>query len=159
MKAVQEGKKIPAISLFNQEGEKISLKNYLGDQYLLLYFYPKAMTPGCTTQACDLRDSMEEFQKRNITIFGISPDKVEKLKKFIVKEELNFDLLSDEDHEVSLAFNSYGKKKLYGREYMGVMRNSFLVDLEGRLVATFEKVKPKEHCQQILDYFDENLAQ
>jgi thioredoxin-dependent peroxiredoxin len=127
------GKAAPAFSLQDQQGNTVKLSDLKG-KTVVLYFYPKAMTPGCTVQACGLRDSADELAKHNIVVLGVSPDPVNKLQKFVEKEGLNFTLLSDIDHSVSEAYGSWGLKKFMGREYMGVLRQTFIIDAAGNVV-------------------------
>lgn len=146
------GAAAPAFTLKNQKGEKVSLKDFKG-QNVVVYFYPKAMTPGCTTQACGIRDSKKELAKEKIVVLGISPDPVEKLEKFIEKEKLNFTLLSDEDHSVAEKYGSWGPKKFMGKEYDGILRQSFLINKEGKLVHIMSKVNTKTHHEDIIEIF------
>ena len=144
------GNVAPAFSLYNQDGKKISLKDFRGEKNVLVYFYPKAMTPGCTTQACGLRDQKSRLSRQKLVVLGISPDPVARLDKFRSKEKLNFDLLSDEDHKVADKYGVWGLKKFMGREFMGVKRMSFLIDMNGRLVDIMEKVNTKTHHEDVL---------
>lgn len=146
------GAAAPAFTLLNQDGEKISLKDYKGHN-VVVYFYPKAMTPGCTTQACGIRDSKKELVKAGIVVLGISPDPVEKLQKFIVKEKLNFTLLSDEDHAIAEKYGSWGPKKFMGKEYDGILRQSFLINKDGKLVQIMSKVNTKTHHKDVIEAF------
>ena len=145
------GSPAPAFTLHDQNGDAVSLSDFSG-QKVLVYFYPKAMTPGCKTQACSLRDSQSELAAQNTVVLGISPDPVARLKKFEEKEELNFTLLSDEDHAVADAFGVWGLKKFMGKEYDGIHRNSFLIDESGIVAQVFDKFKTKDHHQVVLDY-------
>jgi peroxiredoxin Q/BCP len=140
----------PKFTLLNQDAEKVSLKDFLGKK-VLVYFYPKAMTPGCTVQACSLRDSKKAYDKNKIVILGVSPDAPARLKKFIERDNLNFTLLSDEDHALAESFGVWGLKKFMGKEYMGVMRTSFLIDEAGKILEIMSDVKTKTHHQDILD--------
>ncbi|MFA6236403.1 MAG: thioredoxin-dependent thiol peroxidase [Bacteriovorax sp.] len=151
------GNLAPSIKLQNQNGEEIDLKSLRGKN-VVLYFYPKAMTPGCTVQACGIRDTKKEFAKLNTVVLGISPDEPKKLLKFIEKEKLNFDLLSDTDHNTAEAYGVWGKKKFMGREYIGILRTTFFVDPNGKLKHVMDDVKTKSHHQDVLDYIKENLA-
>ena len=135
------GDKAPAIELLDQNGKVVSLEK-LGKRKVLIYFYPKADTPGCTTQSCGLRDIKGDVGRT--AIIGISPDKPEKLKKFDEKYELGFTLLSDIEHEVSLAYKVWKKKSMYGREYMGVERSAFLIDANGIIQEAWYKISPKD---------------
>lgn len=146
----QAGTAAPDFALQNQTGETLSLKALRG-QYVLLYFYPKALTPGCTTQACGLRDSQSDYLAHNVRVLGLSPDPVSQLQKFADKHSLNFDLLSDPDHAVADAYGVWGPKKFMGREYDGIHRVSFLIDPAGQIAQVFDKVKTKSHHQDVLD--------
>ncbi len=150
------GNLAPAFVLRNQRGEKVSLKDFRGKN-LVLYFYPKAMTPGCTTQACGIRDVKKELDAEDIVVLGVSPDSPERLQKFIDKHDLNFDLLSDEDHSIAKKYGVWGLKKFMGREFMGIIRTSFLIDKTGRLRHILEKVNTKTHDRDALDYIRENF--
>ena len=118
----------PLFSLRNQDGQTINLQDFKGKNTIVLYFYPKALTPGCTTQACGLRDSREMLRQKNAIVFGISPDPIKKLKQFTDKHTLNFDLLSDEDHAIAEQYGVWGLKKFMGREFMGILRTTFVID-------------------------------
>ena len=143
------GIKAPVFSLLNQDGEEVDLKK-IKDKIIVLYFYPKASTPGCTTQACGIRDSKKELVKANTVVFGISPDAPPKLKKFIEKEGLNFDLLSDPDHVIAEKYGVWGLKKFMGREYMGIKRTTFIIGADGKLKHIMDDVKTKTHHDQVL---------
>ena len=155
MNTLQAGDKAPQFSLQNQNDETITLSDYLGKK-VLVYFYPKAMTPGCTVQALGLRDSKDALDGLNVEVMGISPDAVKRLPKFAEKESLNFTLLSDEDHAVADAFGVWGLKKFMGKEYDGIHRLSFLVDENGVIEHVFNKFKTKEHHTVVLDYLADN---
>ncbi|HCV18128.1 MAG TPA: thioredoxin-dependent thiol peroxidase [Alteromonas sp.] len=137
----------------DQDGKPVSLESLKGKK-VLVYFYPKAMTPGCTVQAQGLRDIQNELQQNNVVVLGISPDAVKRLPKFIEKEQLNFTLLSDEDHTVADAFGVWGPKKFMGKEYDGIHRITFLIDEEGIVEQVFNKFKTKEHHLVILNYLN-----
>lgn len=147
------GAPAPEFTTVNQNEETVSLKDFRGKK-VILYFYPKAMTPGCTTQACGLRDSKAELEKRNAVALGISPDAPKRLVKFIDKESLNFDLLSDEDHSIADKFGVWGLKKFMGREFDGIHRITFIIDEEGKLAHVMEKVKTKSHHDDVLAVLD-----
>jgi thioredoxin-dependent peroxiredoxin len=147
----------PLFTLPDQSGTEHALKNYRG-QTVLLYFYPKALTPGCTVQACGLRDSQKELAQRKIKVFGLSPDNPKLLSRFVEKQNLNFTLLSDADHAVAEKYGVWGLKKFMGREYDGIHRVSFVIDAEGRLRHVFEKVNTKTHHADVLAWIDEHLA-
>lgn len=144
------GKVAPQFSLLNQEGEKVSLKDFSGKARVLLYFYPKAMTPGCTVQACGLRDGIKELNKFGVVVLGVSTDPWARLKKFEEKEKLNFTLLSDEDHAVAEKYGVWGLKKMAGREYMGLKRVTYLIGLDGTIEAVMAKVNTKTHFDDVI---------
>lgn len=145
------GNKAPAFTLLDANGEKVSLNDYMGEKNVILYFYPKAMTPGCTTQACGLRDSEPLLAGLDAVAIGISPDPVERLKKFEIKEALNFSLLADEDHATAEKYGVWGLKKFMGREFMGIIRSTFIINKDGRLVHIMDKVKTKSHNTDVLE--------
>jgi peroxiredoxin Q/BCP len=149
------GKKAPKFKLKNQNGETVELNQFKGAEWIVVYFYPKAMTPGCTVQAQCLRDNSKELKKRKVVVLGISPDPVERLMKFREKENLNFDLLSDELHEVAESYGAWGDKKLYGKSYKGILRSTFLIDKSGKVVGHFPKVNTKTHHEDLLSLIDE----
>jgi len=140
----------PALTLLDQSGEKISLKQFRGEKNVVLYFYPKAMTPGCTVQACGIRDSKQALAKLHTVVLGISPDPVAKLGRFVDKQDLNFTLLSDEDHSVTDKYGAWGLKKFMGREFMGVLRTTFIIGKDGRLKHIMDKVKTKSHDDDVI---------
>ena len=147
---LKAGDKAPAFSLPDQNGDMHSLKDFNG-QWVLLYFYPKDDTPGCTKQACGIRDNYDAFEKAGIKVLGMSKDPVKKHKKFEEKYELPFTLLSDEETTTIAAYDTWKLKKFMGREYMGTERNSFLINPEGNIAKIYEKVKPTEHADIILN--------
>lgn len=140
----------PKFSLPDQNGAQHSLEDYSG-QWVLLYFYPKDDTPGCTTEACGLRDSYADYKKNKIVVLGVSKDTVKSHAKFVNKFSLPFTLLADENLEVNKAYGAWAKKKFLGREYMGTQRVSFLIDPQGKIKKIYEKVKPAEHSQEVLN--------
>jgi peroxiredoxin Q/BCP len=144
------GNLAPAFSLLNQDGNKVALKDFKGNAHVVLYFYPKAMTPGCTVQACGLRDTQQELATLDAVAIGISPDPSARLAKFEEKHALNFPLLSDEDHAVADAYGAWGLKKFMGKEYMGILRTTFIIDKQGRLTYVMDKVKTKSHHDDVL---------
>lgn len=148
--------KAPSFSLLNQDGETVALKDFKGEKIVVLYFYPKAMTPGCTTQACGIRDAKRRFTSAGVVVLGISPDMPDKLAKFREKDKLNFDLLSDPDHAVAEAYGAWGKKKNYGKEYMGVLRSTFVIGVDGKLLHVMPKVNTKTHHDDVLDWIKAN---
>ena len=140
----------PALTLLNQSGESVSLKQFRGKKNVVLYFYPKAMTPGCTVQACGIRDSKQALAKLHTVVLGVSPDPVAKLERFVDKQSLNFTLLSDEDHSVTDKYGALGLKKFMGREFMGVLRTTFIIGKDGRLKHIMDKVKTKSHDDDVI---------
>ncbi len=137
------GASAPTFSLTNQHGETVSLAD-LASEKVMLYFYPAAATPGCTTQACDFRDNLNSLKSLGYTVVGVSPDKPAKLKRFAEKEGLNFELLSDEDASVQQAYGAWGKKSMYGKEYFGTIRSTFVIEA-GKVSHAFYNVKAKGH--------------
>ncbi|PMN89088.1 thioredoxin-dependent thiol peroxidase [Enterovibrio norvegicus] len=152
MQMLTAGAAAPEFTLQDQNGEMVSLSQFKGKNKVLVYFYPKAMTPGCTTQACSLRDSKSELEALNTVVLGLSPDPVKKLKGFEEKKELNFTLLSDEDHAVADAFGVWGPKKFMGNEYDGIHRISFLIGEDGNVEHVFNKFKTKDHHDVVINY-------
>jgi peroxiredoxin Q/BCP len=151
------GNLAPAFVLKNQNGKEVALKDYKGKSNVVVYFYPKAMTPGCTFQAHGIRDHKAEFKKLKTVVLAISPDSPERLKKFEDRDELNFLLLSDPDHKTATKYGSWGLKKFMGKEYDGILRQTFIVDKNGKLVAIMDKFKTKTHHEDVLNYLKENL--
>jgi thioredoxin-dependent peroxiredoxin len=150
------GNLAPNFALLNQRGERVELKQFRGVSKVVVYFYPKASTPGCTTQACGLRDSYEDLRSINTVVLGISPDSPAKLRKFDDKYHLGFTLLSDENHAVAEAYGVWGLKKFMGRSFMGVLRASFVIDINGKLQYLMEKVDTKTHNSDIIEYIKNN---
>jgi len=151
---VEVGKKAPAVKLKNQDGETVSLNNLKGKN-IVLYFYPKDDTSGCTKEACSFRDEFPKFGKHNAVILGVSPDSVESHKKFKAKYKLPFDLLSDEAKEVVEMYGVWQEKSMYGRKYMGVVRTTFIIDKNGTVKKIFPKVKVENHEQEVMDALKE----
>lgn len=145
------GKVAPAFTTLDENGNKVALKDFRG-KTVVLYFYPKAMTPGCTTQACSLRDSKKELDKLNVVTLGISPDAPARLLKFKERDNLNFTLLSDEDHAIADKYGVWGPKKFMGREFDGIHRITFIIDEKGKLVHIMDKFKTKTHHEDVLAY-------
>jgi len=139
----------PNFTLENEKGQQVSLSDFKGKN-VVLYFYPKDMTPGCTTEACDFRDAYEDFSSLNAVILGVSMDEANKHSKFIEKHGLPFSLLVDAEHEVAEKYGVWVLKKMYGREYMGIERSTFLINEEGIVVAQWRKVKVKNHIEAVL---------
>ena len=146
------GKPAPDFSLPSTTGESVSLKQYKGKKTVVLYFYPKDETPGCTKEACDFRDHAAEFERHNVVILGISTDPLEAHHKFREKHHLPFTLLSDEDATVSKLFGVYKQKNLYGKKYMGIERTTFVIDRTGRIAQIYPKVKVDGHVQQLMEF-------
>ena len=153
MATLKVGDLAPDFCSRTQTGEAFSLSDIKG-QPTILYFYPKDNTSGCTLEAKSLRDGKEELQRRGYRIVGVSPDSEKSHQNFCAKHELNFTLLSDQDHSVCEAFGVWAEKSMYGRKYMGVLRKTFLIDAEGVITHIFDKVKTAEHYQQIINELD-----
>jgi peroxiredoxin Q/BCP len=143
------GAKAPEFTLLSTDGESVSLKSFRGKK-VVLYFYPKDDTPGCTKEACNFRDHHQTLKRRDFVILGVSPDSVESHNKFRSKYNLPFTLLSDPDHKVASAYGAWGKKKLYGREYDGILRSTFIIDEKGTIEHIFDKVKVDTHAEDVL---------
>ena len=141
--------KAPTFSLPDQDGNTHSLTDYAGKK-VLLYFYPKDDTPGCTTEACNFRDRLNELKDHGVQVLGVSKDSVASHKKFAEKFHLNFPLLADEDGTVVEAYGVWKEKSMFGKTYMGISRKSFLIDEEGNIVKHYENVKPEEHVEEVL---------
>ncbi len=150
MTNLKPGDKAPDFSGVNENGETVSLGDFKGKK-LILFFYPKDNTPGCTAEACNLRDNYELLQSKGYALLGVSPDSEKKHQNFINKFDLPFPLLADTEQETLNAYGVWGKKKMYGREYMGVFRTTFVIDENGVIEKVFTKVKTKEHAEQILE--------
>ena len=144
------GNLAPAFTLLDQDGEKVSLKQFRDKKNVALYFYPKAMTPGCTVQACGIRDSKKALARLDTIVLGVSPDPFPRLARFIDKQDLNFTLLSDEDHGITDKYGCWGLKKFMGREFMGVLRTTFIIGKDGRLKHVMDKVKTKSHHDDVM---------
>lgn len=146
------GDMAPDFTLPDQNGNMVSLHDFRGKN-VVVYFYPKAMTPGCTVQACSLRDAKSELAQNDIVVFGISADPVKSLKKFEEKDKLNFTLLSDESKKVIQAYGSWGQKVFMGRKFDGILRQSFLIDKEGKVAHVMNKVDTKTHHDDVINFF------
>lgn len=151
------GNVAPAFTLNDQNGNKVSLKDFKGDKNVVVYFYPKAMTPGCTVQACGIRDHKKEFAKLDTVVLAVSPDSPEKLARFEARDELNFTLLSDEDHKIAEKYGSWGPKKFMGKQYDGILRQTFIIGKDGRIKEVFTNVKTKTHHYDVMSYIKQNL--
>ncbi|MDD1515065.1 thioredoxin-dependent thiol peroxidase [Priestia megaterium] len=151
------GEKAPDFVLMSTNGEQVSLASMKGKN-VVLYFYPKDMTPGCTTEACDFRDQHENFEELDAVILGVSPDPIDKHHKFIDKHGLPFLLLADEDNSVAEEYGVWTLKKNFGKEYMGIERSTFIIDKEGMLVKEYRKVRVKGHVEEALSFIKEKMA-
>jgi len=151
---LKEGSKAPDFTATNQNGEKIKLSDLSG-QRVVLYFYPKDDTPGCTKEACSFRDADDAYAKKGIKVFGISTDDEKSHQKFISKFELPFDLLADTDKNIVEKYGVWGEKSMYGKTYMGTQRKTFLIDEAGKIVKIFDKVNVSEHADEVLKAFGE----
>ncbi|MGM0806675.1 MAG: thioredoxin-dependent thiol peroxidase [Bacillota bacterium] len=154
---IKTGSKAPDFKLPASNGEEVALTDFKGKN-VVLYFYPKDMTPGCTTQACDFRDRHEDFKKQNTVILGVSPDPLARHDKFIEKHGLPFILLADEEHKVAELYDVWKLKKNFGKEYMGIERSTFIIDGEGNIAKEYRKVKVKDHVEEALKFIEENLV-
>jgi peroxiredoxin Q/BCP len=144
------GEKAPTFTLVDDSGKKVSLKDFKGKK-VVLYFYPKDLTPGCTVEACDFRDISALLKKKKAVVLGVSKDSVTLHGKFRDKHELNFPLLSDEDGKVCEAYGVWQEKSMYGKKYMGIARTTFIIGTTGKIEKIFEKVKVKGHSQEVLE--------
>jgi thioredoxin-dependent peroxiredoxin len=151
---IEQGQKAPDFTLPDQDGNPVSLSDYTG-QTLVLYFYPKADTPGCTTQACGLRDSITDFNDVGAAVLGVSPDPVKRVKKFHDGQRLNFTLLADEDHAICDLYGVWAEKSMYGKKYWGALRSTFVIDADGNVVHVIEKASPKTHAADVLAALEE----
>lgn len=156
MMSIETGKKAPDFILPASNGNDVQLSDFIGKN-VVLYFYPKDMTPGCTTQACDFRDKHADFDKQNTVILGISPDPLARHDKFIEKHGLPFLLLADEEHKVAELYEVWKLKKNFGKEYMGIERSTFIIDKDGIIAKEYRKVKVKDHVDEALQFIEDNL--
>lgn len=147
---LQIGDPAPGFALESDGGEIVRLEDFRG-RNVVLFFYPKDDTPGCTKEACGFRDRIDDFEREGWAVLGVSPDPVDRHRKFRDNYGLNFPLLSDPDHTVAEAYGAWGKKTLYGREYEGILRTTFLIDEEGRIAGVHEKVRPEGHADALLE--------
>ena len=154
---LSEGDAAPDFTLPDQDGNEVTLSDLRGET-VVLYFYPRADTPGCTTQACGIRDRGAEYREAGARVIGISPDEVGALEKFAGKHNLDFTLLADPDHAVAEAYGAWGEKSMYGKKYMGVLRNTYIVDAEGKIAKVLPKVQPKKHDALVLKALGELSA-
>lgn len=146
---LQEGQKAPEFTAPSSTGEKVSLKSLRGKK-VVLYFYPKDDTPGCTTEACAFRDNLKLVESKGAMVFGVSPDNVDSHKKFIDKFKLSFPLLADEGAKIAAAYGVWKEKSMYGKSYMGIERTTFIIDGQGNIAKIFHKVKPEGHAEEVL---------
>lgn len=146
---LEPGQAAPDFTLPDRDGDPVSLSDFKG-QTVVLYFYPRADTPGCTTQACGIRDRSGEYAAAGAKVIGVSPDEPEAIKKFDEKYGLGFTLLGDADHAVADAYGAWGEKSMYGKKYMGMLRSTFIVDADGKIARVFPKVSPKTHDEVVL---------
>ncbi len=146
---LEQGDKAPAFTLPDQDGNKVKLSDFKGET-VVLYFYPRADTPGCTTQACGIRDRGDEYEKFGVKVIGVSPDEPEAIKKFDDKYGLGFTLVGDVDHKVAEKYGAWGEKSMYGKKYMGMLRSTFIIDPKGKIARVFPKVQPKKHDALVL---------
>jgi len=144
------GNLAPAFALKNQHGKTVALKDFKGEKIVVLYFYPAAMTPGCTTQACGMRDSARELAALDAVVLGVSPDPERKLQKFIERDKLDFDLLSDPDHAVAEKYGAWGPKKFMGRSFDGILRTTFIIGKDGKLKHVMDSVKTRTHHDDVI---------
>jgi thioredoxin-dependent peroxiredoxin len=147
---LSEGDRAPDFTLPDQSGEDVTLSDLRGET-VVLYFYPRADTPGCTTQACGIRDHSSDYDEIRARVIGVSPDPVAAVRKFADKYDLGFTLLADEDHAVADAYGTWGEKSMYGKTYMGVQRATFIINPEGKIAKVFPKVSPKSHDDVVLE--------
>lgn len=152
MATLKVGAKAPAFTLADQDGNKVSLKDFKG-KTVILYFYPKDMTPGCTQEACDFRDASAKWKKRDVVVLGVSKDSAATHGKFAAKYDLNFPLLADEAGEVCKDYGVWKEKSLYGRKFMGIERTTFVIGKDGRILQIFPQVKVKGHVEAVLGSF------
>ena len=153
MAEIKEGNKAPDFTALDHNGEKVKLSSFRGEKNVVLYFYPKDMTPGCTTQACDFRDQHKKF--KNTVILGVSIDSTERHQKFIAKYDLPFTLIADIDKKVVQKYGIWQEKKLYGKTFMGIVRTTFIIDKTGTIQKIFPKVKVKTHIEDVLSVLKE----
>ena len=154
---IETGDAAPDFELPNQDGETLRLADLRGKR-VVLYFYPKADTPGCTTQACGIRDHRADYEAAGVTVLGVSPDPVEAIRKFHDKQDLNFTLLADADHAVAEQYGVWVEKSMYGKTYMGVQRSTFIIDADGTVVHVIPKASPKTHDDQVLKALRETVS-
>jgi len=147
---LKAGDKAPDFKVLSDQGKEVTLSQFLGKKDVILYFYPKDNTSGCTKEACSFRDQMPQFDNRKAVVLGVSPDSVKSHQGFIQKQNLNFTLLSDPDHNVAEAYGAWGEKSMYGKKYMGIIRSTFIIGKDGIIKKVYEKVKPEGHADEVL---------
>lgn len=157
MKPLVESSQAPEFTLLANNGKKVSLSDFHGKKLVVLYFYPKDDTPGCTVEACNFRDSVSALEKKGVAVLGVSPDGLESHKKFSAKFKLPFLLLSDPEKKVLSAYGVWIEKSMYGRKYMGVERSTYIIDKKGIIVKLFRPVKPENHHQEVLEFLEKFL--
>ena len=150
----EAGEGAPDFTLLDQDGSEVSLSDLRGET-VVLYFYPRAETPGCTTQACGVRDHRADYEAAGARVLGISPDSPGALRKFADNQGLEFTLLADPDHAVAEAYGAWGEKSMYGKKYMGILRNTYIVDADGKVAKVLPKVQPKKHDALVLEALEE----
>lgn len=153
---LKEGMKAPDFKVTASNGKEVSLSDFKGKKRVVLYFYPKDNTPGCTVEACAFRDTNKSLEKVDAVVLGVSPDSVKSHNSFIDKFKLPFILLSDEEKEICKAYKVWVKKSMYGREYMGVARSTFIIGKDSKIEKIYEKVKPEGHAEEVLDFLKQN---
>jgi peroxiredoxin Q/BCP len=158
MAILEAGKKAPAFTLPNQNGEKVKLTDHKGE-WVVVYFYPKAMTPGCTVQACGITSAEAQYAKAGVTVMALSPDPVERLKKFEDKHELKLQLLADEEHKIADKYGVWDLKKFMGKEFMGILRTTFIISPDQKIAHVISKVKTKTHHEDVLAIIEDLKAQ
>lgn len=152
------GTRAPSFSAPDADGNTVSLSSFRGKKVVVLYFYPKDNTSGCTKEACGFRDEIKAFTKEDVAILGVSPDSAASHKKFATKYDLPFTLVCDEDRQICEEYGVWQEKSMYGKKYMGVVRTTFVIDKQGKIAHVFEKVKPVGHEQEVLEWIRENLG-
>ena len=147
---LKTGDKAPDFILTSDKGDEVKLSEFAGKSNVVLYFYPKDNTSGCTKEACSFRDNLEPIETKDAVVLGVSPDSVKSHQNFIKKQSLNFTLLSDPDHKVAEAYGAWGEKSMYGKKYMGILRTTFIIGKDGNIQHVFEKVKPAGHAEDVV---------
>ena len=148
---LKAGDKAPDFTLQSDKGEEVNLSGFHGKKDVVLYFYPKDNTSGCTKEACSFRDNLPQIETKDAVVLGVSPDSVKSHQGFIQKQNLNFTLLSDPDHKVAEAYGAWGEKSMYGKKYMGILRSTFIIGKDGKIKKVFQKVKPEGHALEVLE--------